>query len=360
MTTGTEESGFCILKPHTVTDAMLASSSVYEVAPADYAPGTSYGAGVDVAFAGALGLITVYRSQQGSNLGHAPDVSPLWWKAICTLYQAYSLSGVYALGERVQDNAAHLIYESQADANTGNALSDVTKWLVVGATNARAAFDNEIGTATAGASPLVQVMRPGSTDGIILLDVVARTGAVVMRDGPGGTIVFNRQLDFDATRIERVFDWFFADQEFMTGMVLTDLPAQYASCELTVTLNTTSGDASAGVIKPGRVIDIGPTRLGAKVGIQSRTKLNENDFGNLQIVRRPSSKKGSFTITTEKSRFNIIYRTLKSLDGILCAYIPTSVAGLEEAAMYGLFSDFSIVIEQKKKHVCSLDIKGSI
>ncbi len=352
--------GMCIVKPHTVTDAMLTSSSVFEVAPAAYVPGTIYGAGVFVSVAGALGLITVYKSQQAANQGHTPATSPTWWKAICTLYQAYLVGGNYALGERVQDNVAHLIYESQVAANTGNPLSDTTKWLVVSATNARAAFDDEIGTAMTGASPLVQVMRPGSTDGLILIDVVARNGSVVVRDGPGGTIVFNRPLDFDATRIERIADWFFAEQEFLTGVVLTDLPVQYASCELTVTLNATSGDAAAGVIKPGRVIDIGPTRLGAKVGIQSRTKLNENEFGNLQIVRRPSSKKGSFTMTIAKERFNFIYRALKALDGVLCAYIPTSTVGLEEAAMYGLFTDFSIVIEQKKKHVCSLDIKGGI
>jgi len=356
----TKDAGFRIVKPHAFTDAILSSISVFEVAPAAYAPATPYALGAFASVAGALGLITVFKSKQAANSGHDPATSPTWWEAVCTLYQAYSSSVPYALNEMVQDNTTHLVYKSAVAANQGNALLDSTKWSVVGATNARAAFDDVVGTATSGASPLTTVFRPGSTDGLILMDAVARTGSVVMRDYPGGTVVFNRSLDFDATRIESVYDWFFSEPEFLTGVMLTDLPAQYPSCELTVTLNTTSGDAAAGVIKPGRVTELGQTRLGAKVGIQSRTKLNENDYGDLVIVRRPSSKKGSFTVTTDKSRFNYIYRALRALDGILCAYIPTGVEDLGEAAMYGLFSDFYIVIEQKKKHVCSLEIKGGI
>lgn len=356
----TVSAGFSVIKPHVFTDAMLASSSVFEVAPAAYSAATSYGLDAFASVAGAKGLITVYQSLQAANLNHTPATSPTWWKAVCTLYQVYSAGTTYAQGDMVQDNVAHLIYESQAGANTGNALTDAAKWLKVGATNARAAFDDEIGTATSGASPLVHVFQPGGTDGLIIMDAVAGSGSVVMRDAPGGTVVYNRTLDFDATRIESVFDWFFAEPELMTSALLTDLPAQYTSCELTVTLNYTGGDVAAGVIKPGRVLEMGQTQLGARVGIQSRTKLNENDFGNLTIVRRPSSKKGSFTVTTEARRFNVLYRALRALDGILCAWIPTDVEGLEEAAMYGLFSDFYIAIPQRKKHVCTLEIKGSI
>lgn len=350
----------CIVKPHTMTEAMLASSSVLEVAPAAYAAGTPYGAGVYASVAGLLGLITVYKSLQAANLGHAPATSPTWWQALCTLYQAYSGTATYALGERVQDNVAHLVYESQVAGNLGNALTDATKWDKVSATNVWAAFDDEIGTATTGASPLVIVLRPGSTEGLGLLDVVASTGSIVMRDAPGGTVVCTRNLDFDASRIEDVFDWFFRATEFLTSVVLTDLPSQFTDCELTITLNTNNGMAGVGVIKPGEVIDIGNTRMGAKVGIVSRNKLNENKFGNLQVVRIANSKKGSFAVTSDASRFNLIYRLLKQLDGILCIFVGTSTTGYEEMAMYGLFTDFYLVVEYKKKNLCALEVKGGI
>lgn len=350
----------CILKPHVLTDAMFTSSSVYEVAPALYAGGTSYAAGVDVSVAGAQGLITVYRSLQAANLGNTPVSSPLWWKPICTLYQAYSGAATYALGERVQDNAAHLIYESLIAGNNAQPLSDVTKWLKVGATNARAAFDDEIGTATVGASPMLHVLNPGSTGGIALMDVDAGGGLVEMLDGPGGAVVYTRTLDFDASRIEDIFDWFFVPTEYLTSVVLTDLPEQYATCELRITLTASGRDPSVGIIKPGAMINIGKTKKGAKVGIVSRNKLTENQFGNLTITKRRNSKKQSLTVVTEAKRFNVIYRVLSSLDGVFCVFIATGANGYEEMAVYGLFSDFYIVIDQTTRHVCSLEIKGGI
>jgi hypothetical protein len=356
----TPQQDMCVLKPIVFTDAMLASSSVLEVAPAAYAGATVYASGVTVSVAGAAGLITVYKSLQAGNVGHAPASSPTWWSVLCSLYQAYSTVATYAVDDRVQDNAAHKVYQSVVGSNTNNPLTDTTKWSEVGATNAFAAFDDEIGTLTSGASPLIHTLRPGSTAGLILMDIVGVACSVVMRDTPGGTVVANRTINLDASMVEDIYDWFFAEPEYLTSVVLTDLPSQWTDCELTVTITTTSGMASVGVLKPSSVIDIGKTRLGARVGIISRNKLNENEYGNLQVVRVPNSKKASLMVTTEASRFNLIYRTLKKLDGILCCYVVTSTTGYEESAVYGLFSDFYMAIDQRKKHLCALELKGSI
>ncbi len=350
----------CIVVPHTVTDTMLASSSVVDVAPAAYSAGTTYALDANVSVAGAAGLITVYKSLQASNTGHTPASSPTWWAKLCTLYQAYSAGATYAADDRVQDNTTHLVYQSLVSSNTGNELTDKAKWVQVSATNVWSAFDDEIGTRTTGMSPLKIVLRPGSTSGLMLFDVTARMASIVMRDAPGGVTVATRTIDLDGTVIESFFDWFFEEFEPLTDAVLTDLPAQYNNCELEITLTNTSGDASIGVLKPGIVREIGATKAGARVGIISFTKKTRNDFGNLALVTRSWSKKNSLAVVTEKARFRLIYNWLASLQGRLCAFIGTTAAGYEPMLVYGYYTDFNIDIEYAYTHLCSLEIEGVI
>jgi len=349
-----------VLKPHTMTDAMLSSSTALETAPAAYAGGTTYALDAKASVAGAAGLITVYRSKAGSNTGNTPASSPTWWEVFCTLYQAYDAGTAYAAADRVQDNTAHMIYQSVQAANTGHALTDTDWWIPVSANNVWAPFDDEIGTTSETLSPNVYVLRPGGTGGLGMFDIAARTAQVIMKDAPGGTTVYTRDIDLDASIIESIYEWFFVEWEPQTDVVLTDLPEQFTACELTVTLTATSGMAGIGVMKPGVVIGIGNTKMGAKVGIVSYTKKTRNDFGNLTIVRRTNSKKNTLAVVTEKSRFNRVYRTLKALDGVLCVFIGTRRAGFDPLLIYGFYVDFSIDIEYTSKHLCALEIEGVV
>lgn len=348
-----------IIKPHVMTDAMLTSSTALETAPAAYAGGTTYALDAKASVAGAAGLITVYRSKAGSNTGHTPASSPTWWEVFCTLYQAYAGGTTYAADDRVQDNTAHMIYQSVQAANTGHPLTDTDWWIPVSANNVWAPFDDEIGTSIECLSPLAIVMRPGSTSGLAIFDADARIAQVVMKDAPGGTTVFTREVDLDATIVESFFDWFMSDFEQLTDVVLTDLPAQFANCELTVTF-TGGGMVGVGVLKPGKVIGIGKTKMGAKVGIVSYTKKVRNDFGNLSIVRRTNSKKNTLAVVTDAKRFNAIYQILAALDGVLCVFIGTQRVGFLPLLVYGFYVDFSIDVEYSQTHLCALEIEGVI
>lgn len=354
-------SGMSVLKPHVITDAMLTNSTVIDIAPPVYAPATVYVAGMHASVAGVLGLITAYESLQAGNVGHPPGSSPAWWAVINTLYQAYSAAATYAAGERVQDNVKHLVYESISGGNIGQALTDALKWIEVSATGRWAPYDEVIGTISTGASPMVNVIKPGmATTGIALFELSARAGNVTVRDAPGGAVVFSRDLDLDGTIIEDVYDWFFADYEPLTDVVLTDLPGQYYNAEITVTLTSTGAAPSVGVIKPGTVTQIGDTKYGARVGIVDYTQDITDKFGNNRLIEGAYSKKGSFAVVIDARRFNKIYRTLASMRAIRCVYIGTSAAGFEPLLIYGRFQDFSIDVEYFSHYLCALEVKGSI
>lgn len=357
-----ELTGMSILKPHVITDAVLTSSTVIDIAPAAYAPGSTYGEGALCSVAGALGLITAYRSLQPGNLGHTPSVSPTWWAVINTMYQPYAVDATYAKLERVQDNTTHLVYESLVAGNVGAPFTDALKWAKVGATMRWAAFDNVIGTASSGASPMSVVFKPNaSTTGLMLFELAARTAHVTMSDAPGGTVVYDKLIDLDATIVEDVYDWFFADFEPMTDVVLTDLPGQYYGAEISVTLTTTNGRLpSAGVIKPAAITQIGSTEEGASVGLIDFSVKNRDRFGNFEVLEGEFAKKATFAVMTEASRFNKIYRTLAANRATPCVYIGVDADGYEPLWIYGFFEDFSIDIKYFSQHLCSMRVIGLI
>lgn len=299
-----------ILKPTVLTDAMIVSSTVAE-----------------------------------------PDAGEVAW------------SNTTAYTERQECYLGHRRYRAVV-ANTGvrpGAETEFpTKWVDIGPTNKMAMFDDVVGTTTVGASPLTVVLRPGSTTGLALMELSGRTAIARMKTATGGTVVYEKTIDLDGTIIESFYDWFFVEYEQLSDVVLTDLPGHFNNCELTVTVTATSGRPAIGVCKPGLVVELGRVQAGASVGILDYSSKDTNTFGQTSVVQRSYSKRGNFSIVTERARFNKIYRTLASLRATPCVYIGTEAAGYEPLLIYGYFRDFSIDVAYQQHHLCSLEIEGLV
>ena len=276
-------------------------------------------------------------------------------------YPAWVSGTTYALGDKVIRVGVHKVFQRYAAGSSTVAPElDPTVWQDIGPTKKWAPFDNVVGTLATGASPLNYTLRTGFTDSLALFELAGRYVDVVMKDATGGVVVYQKRIDLEVTDIETIFDWFFTELDLRTDIVITDLPGQYASAELSVTLTTTSGSASVGVIKPGIITDLGETQYGASVGIDDYSRKERDVFGNTVIVPRAYSKRGSFTLMTTLGSFNRIYRTLASLRATPCVYIGTEEAGYEPLLIYGFFSSFGIEITYPNYHLCSLEIEGLI
>lgn len=303
---------FEIIVPTQITDAMLASSSVPEPSPGD---GT------------------------------------LW--SSTTSYAVDSL--VYIQHRRYQ----------AAVANTNrNPLNDVATqtvpaaWVYLGPTNRWAAFDDEIGTITTGSAPLKIVLRPGLTSGLALFEITAASARVTMRDAPGGTIIYQRDLKLDGSIIDSFYDWFFAPYERLRDVVLTDLPGSFAQNELTIELFG-ADDVSIGVVLPGMTQRIGETQQGASVGIVDYSRVTRDPtFGKVTIQKRAYSKRGTFAIMCDPRNMNRIYRTLADIRSTPCVFIATQDYGYEPLLIYGIYRDFALEVEYLTKHLCSIQVEG--
>lgn len=269
----------------------------------------------------------------------------------------------YTEGQQVIRTSTHMIYKC-AVANTNftpeaNLTGATPKWVEVGPTNRWAMFDRKVGTATTAASTLTIVLRPGGISGLAMLELVGREAVVTMKDEPGGAVVYSRTIDLDGSIIGDIYDWFFGEYEQRTDFVLTDLPAHYTDCELTVTLTGTSGVA-CGVFQVGQVIEIGTTLSGATAGIANYGSNEPDTFGNIDFVERGYAKRNNFKVLTAKADFNKIYRRLAQVRSTPIVMIGSEEIGLEPLIGYGIVVDFSIEVAYSTHHLCDLEFLGMI
>ena len=279
-------------------------------------------------------------------------------------YPAWASGTTYAVDAKVIRTTTHRIYQRViAGSGTTPPELDTTNppvWVDIGPTNKWAPFDDVVGTSAVGPSPLSYRLSVGFTDSIALFEIQGRYIDLVMKDGTGGTVVYNKTIDLDVGYIDSFYDWFFSDLEIRTDIVITDLPSQYASAELSITIRSTSGPVAIGVIKPGLINDLGETQRGAKVGIDDYSRKERDAFGKVSIVPRAYSKRGSFTTYIQSSTFNKVYRTLAQLRATPCIYLGTELDGFEPLLIYGFFKSFDIEVNYQDYYLCSLEIEGLI
>ncbi|MGZ8172875.1 MULTISPECIES: hypothetical protein [Methylobacter] len=278
-------------------------------------------------------------------------------------YPEWDPATAYGIGDRCIRASTHRSYESLV-GNTNfapetNLTGIAPKWLDIAPTNQRAMFDNVVGTVTTVAGPLTVVLRPGGVSGVGLLECSGSATNVVLKDAPGGTIVYSRAVSLDATVIDDVVDWFFQPYEQRTQVVLTDLPIQYANPELTITI-TGSGIVGCGVCKFGSAITIGDTQYGATAGIIDYSVKTKDSFGNYAFREGAYSKKASFKVEIQKKDFNRVYRYLASLRVKPCIYIGVVGAEYEPFTLYGKFNDFLIDVPYSEIYYCSIETEGLI
>ncbi|NII59846.1 hypothetical protein [Sphingomonas aerolata] len=109
----------------------------------------------------------------------------------------WSSTATYALGARVMRATMHRLYENLTAGNVGNDPAGVSgQWLDVGPTNRWAMFDEALGTSTASVNSIQVVFNADAANAVALLDVAATsvrvraTGYDRTTDAGAGAITF--------------------------------------------------------------------------------------------------------------------------------------------------------------------------
>lgn len=294
-----------LIKPFTYVESMLSSTTATEAYSA-WSSGTTYALNAYVTYNSRI-----YQSLQASNLNHQPDTSSAWW-------------------------------------------------LDTGPDNRHAMFDNQVSTSTTATTSLTVVLNPGAIDALALINVVADTVTITVRDGPGGTIVYEYTAGLSGVSVSDWYQYFFFDPLLKrTQIVFKQIPP-YVNANVTLVFTAASGQpVSCGACVFGNLSDIGDTQYGATASIIDYSTKDTDAFGTTTFVKRAYSKRMSAEVFVDNSQLNRIYTLFAAIRATPVVWIGSDDPVFQEPLIiYGFYRDFSINISYPQNSMCSVEVEG--
>lgn len=274
-----------------------------------------------------------------------------------TDYPAWSSVTAYTVGARVILTATHRRYEALAASTNVSPSTDPTKWLDLGPTNRWAMFDARVGTATSRTASLQVGLEPGAIDALALIDTQAESATVTLT--VGGVQVYSRSQTFNVggVAIDNWFSWFFEPLGQKTSMLFLDVPV-YAAGQLSVTLtrDNPADSVSCGTLLVGRQLSLGDTEHGADIGIIDYSRKETDQFGVTSVVERAFAKRMTAKVVMATDAIDDIHRSLAALRATPVLWIGSE--SFESLTVYGFYKEFSIDIAYPTVSYCSLTIEG--
>lgn len=276
-----------------------------------------------------------------------------------TDYPAWDAGTTYANGERVIVAAKHRVYQSTADANTGNdPTAPVSiKWVEVGMTNRWKPFDKSVSTQAQQADSIGYRLKPGSAiTSVNMLNLTGATSVRVRVVTPDDVTRYDKTVNTRRTPVEvGWWAWFFGDRRTPTQVLLQDLPS-YPNGDILIDIEGTA-DLGVGVILLGQLrrFSLG-VKIGARVGIQDYSSKGRNDFGDVIVVERAFAKRANFSMLLTAGEVDALHLFLSGVRATPCLWIATQ--RYESTTVYGFYKNFDIVISYFSYSDCDLELEG--
>lgn len=303
-----------IIRPETVTDSILQSTTVTEADEAEWASGTTY--------------------------------------ALNDLVMVTSTAGGAA-------TATHKIYKSQQGSNTGNdpTIDDGTWWDEVSSTNAWKMFDTVVQDQTEAAGGMTVVLQsPNVINALGLINVDCVSVTITVDDATEGEVYNQTYSLISDSGIQDWYAYFFEPIIRTDRLAVTDLPP-YAGADITVEF-TESGTAKCGALVIGQYAALGFSQHGASVSIIDYSTKTTDAAGRVTITPGAYAKRMDVDVILDTGQFPAILRTLTDVRTTPVVWIAEDDnAG---AIVYGYFREFDIIVSNPTTSRCSLEIEGLV
>lgn len=285
-------------------------------------------------------------------------------------YAAYNSATPYVVGSLVSgpgltDSLTHeyeSVYGTVDEPNTGNPLSDPTRWLDLGATNNQRMFDFGSNSKTISSSTITCTISPGVRfDSISLSGVYGAESVRVVVTANGETLydITENMKDRGLGAASASFsEYFFGDRSRYKSNINFDVNTLYtsASVAVTITKNTLVSEVSCASLVVGRARSFGFTLDGVTIDRESYSSIETDLYGTTRFVKRPTAKRATAKIIIDSAYVDALNTALADIGGEP-AFIDLNNEGTSYAALalLGFYEDFSIDLTFNKSH-CSLSV----
>lgn len=264
----------------------------------------------------------------------------------------------YAVGDlRIRTNTHRVYKRLVAGAGTTPPESDTFNWQDVAPTNRWSMFDQLINSQTSGTSPLTVTLAPGHVNSLALIELVGTQAVVTVTDGAGGPTVYSRSVSLEASIVADWYAYFFEPFSQRGTLVLTNLPP-YASARVTVTI-TGAGTVKCGGFIVGQAYDLGDSLYGASAGIRDYSKKQvDASTGVVTLAQGRFARIMRARMKTSPGAAGVIQTVLSGLRATPCVWVGDDGAGIEPLTVFGFYKDFSLEIAYSNAHFYSLEVEG--
>lgn len=295
-------------------------------------------------------MITAYDVPEPA-VGDSPDPA------------AWAVGTTYALAARVHLASNHMIYESVQAGNIGHdPLTDPTHvwWVLVGATNRWRMLDGKNSSQTSKATTIDITLLPGvAYNGVAVLNVEkASTIQLIMNDPVGGPVFSTTYAMQAPPTIADGWHYFFDPIINEDTLIVQDLPSYSgATLQMIATAASPADVVAIGVLAVGTLVDVGQgVHYGAKVGIIDYSRKEKNAYGDYEIVERPFAYKDTFEMWIPRPQVDAMRKFFVGIRAVPCIFIGCSL--YESTVVYGFYKDFEVTITYFDVSVLNLVIEG--
>ncbi len=340
---------FKMIRPISVTDALLTSTTVPETVADTYVSVFYYAIGDLAGLAPVYGAAQlVYESLSDNNVGNALPVPPAtenaYWAYVASVYPPYASGSSCNTGGVVSSISSdiHLLYESLVDSNTGNALADTTKWMLLGATNANAMFDTTYGSQSTQADEIVVVLTPGTTINSVFLGNLDAASVTVTQSVSG----YTSTQALNSHEVLTWYDWYYEDVVRQADAVFLDVPP-YPASTLTITITNTGDTAGCGLCVIGKAATLGTTRWEVMGGVLSYSGTSTDGFGNTTFLARANLKRLNLEVNITEGYASEAHRLLTLFTDTPMVFIGSSENAL--TMLYGYLGTWEVPLSAEGK-----------
>ena len=317
-------------------------------------------------------VLGVFISKQAGNTSHdteqvppGPTVPPTqytgnaWWSQVDVHYPKFNYYAVYSRGEKVTASDGS-IYECLADGTGQQSLTEAVKWWIdAGPSNRAATFDGQITSASVGVDEIRITVAPGLIDTIGIIGITAATVQCTVRDGLGGTIVYDETRGMTGNIIADWWDFIYSDMSFPRRKTVFEGIPPYTSTHVTLTFkNESEVRIGTAVIGQSKNLGLG-AQYGAAISIVDLSKTERDEFGELRFMQGNYYERLDITVPIQALEFNRIHLELIDLRGTPWFLIAADDPNLSEALLlYGFYKSYRNLIEYPSHTLINLEFES--
>ena len=252
-----------------------------------------------------------------------------------------------AFGDQRVVLSNHSKYQCIVDAGTTDdpvtgAAKNVPTWLRIGSTNRYSMFDESNGTQSLATNTMTVRLNAGENiDSIALFNLTGSYQVQIIMNDPVQGEVYNKTIEtVDNSQVISAWTYFFSPIVFIDKFVELDLPP-YPNAYTEIIISGT-GEIGLGSFVVGRASELYTTIYGTAVNLINRSLVEDDGYGNYNVVKRPSSTRLTYEVRFPTEFVNTILTRLQPLIDRSAVWIAEEEDQYRYALNYGFYKDSDI------------------